>query len=69
MYYKVILETGHVGAGKSLERVAYCRGGDILSVFEKAHRFPRVKKKARRRGIILIQQISRLEYEKGHYRT
>ena len=65
MYYKLILETGHVGAGKSLEKVKYFQGGDILTVFEKAHSIPRVKKKERRRGILFIQQISRWEYEKG----
>ena len=65
MYYKIIMETGHVGAGKSLERVRYCKGDDILSMFHQAHAFPRVKKKNRRKGIILIQQISRLEYIKG----
>jgi ribosomal protein S24E len=65
MYYKLILETGHVGAGKSLEKVKYFQGGDILTVFEKAHSIPRVKKKEHRRGILFIQQISRWEYEKG----
>ncbi len=65
MYYKIIMETGHVGAGKSLERVKYCKGDDILSMFRKAHAFPRVKKKNRRKGVILIQEISRLEYLKG----
>lgn len=69
MYYKIIMETGHMGAGKSLERVRYCQGGDILSMFHKAHDFPRVKRKKRRRGITLIQQISRLEYEKGLHRS
>ncbi len=68
MYYKLIMKMGHLGAGKSIERVAYYKGGDILSVFEKAHSFPRVKKKERRRGIVSIQQISRSEYLKGLYR-
>jgi len=65
MYYKLIVETGHVGAGKSLEKVRYFQGGDILSVFEEAHHIPRIKKKERRRGILFIQQVSRLEYERG----
>ena len=69
MYYKLIMETGHLGAGKSLERVRYCEGEDILSVFERAHSFPKVKKKERRRGIVSIEQISRSEYLKGLYRT
>jgi len=69
VYYKLIMETGHLGAGKSVEKVRYCEGDDILSVFEKAHTFPRVKKKERRRGIIYIQQISRSEYLKALYRT
>jgi len=69
MYYKLIMEMGHLGAGKSLERVRYCEGEDILSVFDRAHRFPQVKRKERRRGIVFIQQISRSEYLKGLYRT
>jgi len=69
MYYKLIMKMGHLGAGKSLERVRYCEGEDILSVFERAHSFPKVKKKERRRGIIYIQQISRSEYLRGLYRS
>lgn len=65
MYYKIVMEAGHMGAGKSLEMVRYYRGSNILSMYEKAHAFPRVKKKERRRGVISIQQISRLEYEEG----
>ena len=69
MYYKLVVTTGHLGAGKGLEKVKYCEGSDILSVYEKAHTFPQVKKKERRRGIVYIQQISRLEYLKGLCRT
>jgi hypothetical protein len=67
MYYKIIMETGHMGAGKSLDRVRYCQGRDILSMLHRAHGFPRVKRKERRRGVVLIQQISKLEYEKGRH--
>lgn len=69
MYYKVIMETGHMGAGKSLEMVRYCQGGDILSMFDKVHKFPQVKKKERRRGVISIRRISRLEYKEGLHQT
>jgi len=55
MYYKLVLKTGHLGAGKGLEKVKYCEGRDILSVFEKAHSFPQVKKKERRLKIHAIR--------------
>ena len=65
MYYKLILENGHVGAGKSLETVRYFRGGSPADMFDIAARIPRVKGKNRGTGVKLIQSISKDEYIEG----
>ena len=68
MFFKLILEGGHVGAGKSYEVVRYLEGRDIISVLFSASHFPRVKKKRSRKGIKLIQEITRGEYLQGRRR-
>ena len=68
MFFKLILESGHVGAGKSYEMVRYLQGRDIFSVLFCASHFPRVKKKGSRKGIKLIQEITRREYLQGRVR-
>jgi len=68
MFFKLILESGHVGAGKSYEMVRYLQGRDIFSVLFSASHFPRVKKKGSRKGIKLIQEITRREYLQGRMR-
>ena len=65
MFFKLILEGGHVGAGKSYEVVRYLEGRDIISVLFSASHFPRVKKKRSRKGIKLIQEITQTEYLRG----
>jgi hypothetical protein len=45
MFFKLVMEGGHVGAGKSHEMVRYLKGDDIFSVLANAHRIPRLKKK------------------------
>lgn len=65
MFFKLVLEAGHVGAGKSYDMVRYFRGKDIISVMDSALRTPRVKKKGRGQGIKLIQPISEKEYFLG----
>ncbi len=68
MFFKLILEGGHVGAGKSYEVVRYLEGRDIISVLFSASHFPRVKKKNSRKGIKLIQEITQREYLQGRRR-
>ncbi|MBW2059048.1 MAG: hypothetical protein JRH07_04630 [Deltaproteobacteria bacterium] len=65
MFFKLILEAGHVGAGKSYDMVRYFRGKDVISVMDSALRTPRVKKKEGGQGIKLIQPISEREYVLG----
>lgn len=68
MFFKLILEGGHVGAGKSYEVVRYLEGRDIISVLSSASHFPRIKKKRSRKGIKLIQEITQREYLQGRRR-
>jgi len=65
MYYKLILESGHVGAGKSLETVRYFRGENLIDMFNMAARIPRVKGKNRGTGVKMVQSVSREEYLNG----
>jgi hypothetical protein len=65
MYFKLVMEGGHVGAGKSYEMVRYFEGDDIFSVLAKSFHTPRVKKKEFGGGIKLIKEISWREYLTG----
>jgi hypothetical protein len=65
MFFKLILEGGHVGAGKSYDMVRYFRGTDIISVMDSAMKTPRAKKKEGGQGIKLIEPISEKEYVRG----
>ncbi len=69
MYFKMILESGHVGAGKSLETVRYFRGESPVDMFSFVARVPRVKGKDRGTGVKLVQSVSRDEYIKGIQRA
>jgi len=65
MFFKLILEGGHLGAGKSYDIVRYLRGRDIVSVLSWAFHIPRAKKKESGKGIKLIKEISEKEYLLG----
>lgn len=68
MFFKLILEGGHLGAGKSYDIVRYLRGRDIVSVLSWAFHIPRAKKKESGKGIKLIKEISEKEYLVGKKR-
>ncbi len=65
MYFKLVMEAGHVGAGKSCDMVRYFEGDDIFGVFARSRHIPRLKKKESGNGIKLIKEISRQEYIHG----
>jgi hypothetical protein len=65
MYYKLILEGGHMGAGSSMEMVRYFRAENPVDLYSMAARMPRVKGKTHGTGVKLIEKISRKEYETG----
>jgi hypothetical protein len=61
----MVIDNGHVGAGKSLETVRYFRGDSSVDMFSIAARIPRSKGKDRGTGVKLVQTVSRDEYLKG----
>jgi len=65
MYFKLVMEAGHVGAGKSCDMVRYFEGDDIFGVLARSRHIPRLKKKESGVGIKLIKEISRQEYIYG----
>jgi hypothetical protein len=65
MFFKLILEGGHLGAGKSYEVARYFKGKDIVSVLTWAFHIPRAKKKESGKGIKMIKEISKKEYVLG----
>ena len=65
MYFKLVMEAGHVGAGKSWDMVRYFEGDDIFGILARSRHIPRLKKKERGVGIKLIQEISWREYIQG----
>ncbi|MBN1254193.1 MAG: hypothetical protein JXA50_02865 [Deltaproteobacteria bacterium] len=65
MYYKLVMEGGHVGAGKSYDMVRYFQGDDIFCVLGNSVHTPRLKKKGCGRGVKFIKEISWREYMRG----
>jgi hypothetical protein len=65
MYFKLVMEGGHVGAGKSYDMVRYFEGDDIFGVLARSLHTPRLKKKEFGSGIKLIKEISWQEYSYG----
>lgn len=68
MFYKIITECGHAGAGNRLDKVWFMKGRDPLNALEKAKRLPGVKRKASTVAIKLIQEITRGEYYRRNRR-
>ena len=68
MFFKLVMEGGHVGAGKSYDMVRYFEGNDIVCVFTNSLRTPRLKKKQFAGGIKLVKEVSRREYVTGKIR-
>lgn len=68
MYFKLVMEGGHVGAGKSYEMVRYFEGDSIFCVHVRSLRTPRLKKKERGEGVTFIKEISWREYINGKRR-
>lgn len=65
MFYKLVMECGHVGAGNDYDKVWYIKGRDPMEIMRKARRLPGVKKKNTTLAVKMIQQITRKEYING----
>lgn len=67
MYFKLVMEGGHVGAGKSYDMVRYFEGDTIFGVLARSRFTPRLKKKEYAGGIKLIKEITWHEYMQGKW--
>ncbi|UCC66248.1 MAG: hypothetical protein JSW32_05000 [Deltaproteobacteria bacterium] len=65
MFFKLVMEGGHVVAGKSYEMVRYLEADDISCVLAKSLHSPRLKKKESAGGIKFIKEVSWREYIRG----
>ncbi|MBN2208070.1 MAG: hypothetical protein JW759_02070 [Candidatus Coatesbacteria bacterium] len=64
MYFKVVVECGHVGAGKSIEAVRYWQAKSLSEALSSASALPRAKRKSMR-SVKSVIPISKREYVLG----
>lgn len=65
MYFKLVLDGGHAGAGKSHCMVRYFKAPDMDALFRKLHKLPRLKRKRSLTSVRKIEEISKDEYILG----
>ena len=65
MYYKVLMEGGHLGSGKSYDMTRYFIADSMVSIFDLLGRFPRLKTKGVSKSVKLIEPISEEEFKSG----
>ena len=65
MFFKVILDGGHMGAGKAGEIVRFFEAHDAMDLFELLQAFPGMKSKDSGRGIKLIERIDEAAFNEG----
>lgn len=68
MYYKVLMEGGHVGAGKSYDMARYFQAESMNTILDLLHRMPRLKSKGFSKFVKGIEPISKDEFRRGKYR-
>ena len=67
MYYKVLMEGGHMGAGSSYDMCRYFKAESISAIFNLLGRLPRLKKKGLTDAVKLVEQVSEQEYRVGRH--
>lgn len=67
MYYKVMMEGGHMGAGKSYDMTRYFKADNLLTVFDLLATMPRLKTKGVSKSVRQIEQISEEEFRLGKH--
>jgi hypothetical protein len=65
MYYKVLMELGHMGAGKSHKLVRYFKADNLGALFKTLKQYLGLKSKGRAKGVLMVEPINRQAYEKG----
>ncbi|HHL39385.1 MAG TPA: hypothetical protein ENJ37_02655 [Deltaproteobacteria bacterium] len=68
MFYKVIVEHGHMGSGKGCEITRYIKGTDPVNAMLRARSKPRVKRRDTMLSIKLLEEITEDEYRRGRRR-
>lgn len=63
MYFKVLMEMGHLGAGGAYEIVRYFEAEDALVLLTDLENYPGLKSKDLGTGIKLIQAVSKDDFE------
>ncbi|MDH3976101.1 MAG: hypothetical protein OEV42_17650 [Deltaproteobacteria bacterium] len=67
MYYKVLMEGGHVGSGKSYDMCRYFKASNVAAIFDLLGRMPRLKSKGFSKSVKLIERVSEEEFRQGRY--
>lgn len=62
-YFELVVDCGHVGAGRSLEVTRYFEANSLLDAYDSARYMPRSKKKSN--SIKRVQEITFPEYQMG----
>lgn len=65
MFFKVVMDGGHMGSGKSCEFVRYFEAEDAIDLFGLLKAFPGLKNKDSASGISMIKAIDEEEFERG----
>ena len=65
MFFKVVMNGGHMGSGKSCEFIRYFEADDAMDLFSLLKAFPGLKNKDSASGIKLIKAIDEEEFELG----
>ena len=68
MYYRVLMEGGHMGAGRSYDMTRYFNVENMLSIFDILSSFPRLKTKGVGKSVKMIEPISEEEFKRGKIR-
>lgn len=63
--FKVVMEGGHMGSGKSCEFVRYFEAEDAMDLFGLLKAFPGLKNKDSASGISMVKAIYEAEFERG----
>lgn len=65
MFYKVIVECGHLGANNACEITRFIEESSIVEALSSLRSMPRVKSKGSLKSVKFLQEITREEYLQG----
>lgn len=65
MYFKVIIESGHIGTGKDCETVYYVEADSTVELFTMMEKYLGLKSKGSSKAITMVKPVDGQEYETG----